>query len=65
MFVLGGPGGEGSAWSGTNTRAGPTDVQDGTLGIGAPGALPAHTDVHVDGVGTEVVAPLERPATPS
>jgi autotransporter-associated beta strand protein len=48
-FVLGGPGGKGNPWSGTNTWAGPTDVQAGTLGIDAPGALSSHTDVHVEG----------------
>ena len=54
-FVLGGPGGKGSPWSGTNTWAGPTDVQAGTLGIDAPGALSSHTDVHIEG-GARVAA---------
>ena len=59
--MLGGPGGKGSPWSGTNTWAGPTDVQAGTLGIDAPGALSSHTDVHVEG-GARVAATFPDPA---
>ncbi len=34
-------------WTGSNTWAGPTDVQAGALIIGAPGALSCHTAVHI------------------
>ncbi len=61
-FVLGGPGGKGSPWTGVNSWAGPTDVQAGMLSIEAPGALSSHTEVHMDGVGT-VTASFPDPTT--
>jgi len=60
-FVVGGPGGKGHPWGGVNTWAGPTDVQAGTLGIDAPGALSSHTGVHIEG-GAHVAASFPEPA---